>query len=319
MRLWTVLEALSSTRPRTGFTRRKHYWNFFWRSAGDMKHHRIGFYLLLIFPLLVGLDQADASAFRVKISPRVIKPGDAFFVKVNGVKGRRKPSAVFSGKGLPLENCGKGCFIAVGAAEIGKRPGSFTVKVRKGRSKGTVKLRVKDFVFPETNLTLPDEQVLLNNEQLAVVNEEKEKLLSLFGNISRRQWNGGFILPLKNDISTRFGTKRIMNEEWVSVHHGVDIVGEEGEEVLASNCGSVVLAEDLFFGGNTVIIDHGQGIYTIYMHLSDFNVGVEEVVSKGDVIGFVGSSGRSLGPHLHFGVKVLNVSVDPLSLIKLKL
>jgi len=99
----------------------------------------------------------------------------------------------------------------------------------------------------------------------------------------------------------------------------VDIRGKEGDRVAASNRGRVVLAEELFFGGNTVILDHGQGIFTIYMHLSSFNVKPDDLVSTGDVIGSVGSSGRSSGPHLHFGVKVLGISVNPVSFAKLRL
>ena len=87
----------------------------------------------------------------------------------------------------------------------------------------------------------------------------------------------------------------------------------------ASNSGSVVLAEDLFFGGNTVVLDHGLGIYTVYMHLSGFNVTPGLRVSKGDIIGFVGSSGRASGPHLHFGVKIFEINVNPASFLKLRL
>jgi murein DD-endopeptidase MepM/ murein hydrolase activator NlpD len=95
--------------------------------------------------------------------------------------------------------------------------------------------------------------------------------------------------------------------------------GLEGDKVKASNSGRVVIAEELFFGGKTIVLDHGQGIYTIYMHLLRMDVNAGDVVSKGEVIGFVGSSGRATGPHLHFGAKVLNMSVNPVSLWKLHL
>jgi murein DD-endopeptidase MepM/ murein hydrolase activator NlpD len=125
--------------------------------------------------------------------------------------------------------------------------------------------------------------------------------------------------PLENDISLRFGTKRIMNRKMISVHRGVDIRGKKGEQIRASNNGRIVLAGELFLGGNTIIIDHGQGIYSIYMHLSKFNSDVNDSVSRGDVIGHVGSTGRSTGPHLHFGIKVNTISVNPFSLIRLPL
>jgi murein DD-endopeptidase MepM/ murein hydrolase activator NlpD len=110
-----------------------------------------------------------------------------------------------------------------------------------------------------------------------------------------------------------------MNKTWTSVHRGVDIKGAEGDKVRASNNGKVVLAQGLFFGGNTIVLDHGQGIHTVYMHLSQMNVRFGDSVSKGDVIGLVGSTGRSTGPHLHFGVKISNVSVSPPSILKLDL
>ncbi|MBS1113927.1 MAG: Peptidase, partial [Nitrospirae bacterium] len=76
---------------------------------------------------------------------------------------------------------------------------------------------------------------------------------------------------------------------------------------------------ELFFGGNTIILDHGQGIHTVYMHLSQLRVGCADSVSKGDVIGLLGSTGRSSGPHLHFGVKISDISVNPLSVLNLDL
>jgi murein DD-endopeptidase MepM/ murein hydrolase activator NlpD len=136
---------------------------------------------------------------------------------------------------------------------------------------------------------------------------------------SERLWKGSFVLPLLNPLSTLFGTVRIINGETVSVHRGLDMKGLEGEEIRASNRGRVVLTEELFFGGNTVILDHGQGIFTIYMHMSQFHVRPGDLVSKNDLIGYVGSSGRSSGPHLHFGVKVTGMNANPVSIVDLKL
>jgi len=151
------------------------------------------------------------------------------------------------------------------------------------------------------------------------VEKENKKLKDIRQNVSERMWEGKFMPPLENEISTVFGTKRVMNEKWTSVHRGMDIRGKEGEQVRASNSGKVVLSEELFYGGNTLVLDHGRGIFSIYMHLSGFNVKSGDIVSKGDAIGLVGSSGRSTGPHLHFGVKVAGINVNPVSLMKLEL
>ncbi len=199
------------------------------------------------------------------------------------------------------------------------KPREYTVKLNVGKKKKDLNLIVKPGTFPEISLTLSPEKVFLSPEDQRKANQEAERLKSIWRKVSDRLWEGDFILPLENQFSTTFGVIRIINKEKISPHRGLDIKGKEGEEVRAANRGRVILAEELFFGGNTIVLDHGVGIYTIYMHLSKFNVKPDDIVSKGDVIGFVGSSGRASGPHLHFGVKVLNINTNPISFVELNL
>jgi murein DD-endopeptidase MepM/ murein hydrolase activator NlpD len=198
-------------------------------------------------------------------------------------------------------------------------PGTYPVNLKIGKKRVSKSIVVKPNSFPTLKLTLPEDEVFLSTESLKRAKKEETKLKSIFKKVNRRLWEGDFILPLENEISSLYGTKRIFNEKRISPHRGMDIRGEEGEEVRASNSGRIMLADELFFGGNTIILDHGQGIYTLYMHLSGISVRYREMVSKGDVIGLVGSSGRSSGPHLHFGVKVMNTNINPLSLVELDL
>ena len=102
-------------------------------------------------------------------------------------------------------------------------------------------------------------------------------------------------------------------------HTGVDISADEGREVHAPNDGTVVLAEGLFYSGNSIVLDHGQGIYTMFFHLSTMLAAAGQKVRKGEVIGLVGSTGRSTGAHLHWGVRVQGGRVDPMELIALRL
>jgi len=278
------------------------------------------FFIFLMSVFICCSEYTPANAFRAEVLPHEIKPGDAFIIKVTDVPASSHlPIAHLSKKQLYFSNCGEACFIAIGAIEIKTKPGAYTINLLVGEKKKTLTLVVKPAHFPTLNVTLPDEKVFLSPENLKRVKKEEKKLHALFQSVSEKLWDGGFILPLINDFSTAFGTKRIMNKKRVSIHRGLDIRGKIGENVKASNHGRVVLAEELFFGGNTVIIDHGQGIYTIYMHLSEFNVQSETILSKGDTIGFVGASGRATGPHLHFGVKIHNISANPVSLIELYL
>jgi murein DD-endopeptidase MepM/ murein hydrolase activator NlpD len=229
------------------------------------------------------------------------------------------PSAAVAKNAIHFSMCGEGCFIGIGGISLEARTGSYPVTIKAGGKRKNLRITVKKAAFPQITMTLPEEKVILSPDMLEVVKEENKRLKSLFLLISDRLWEGGFVSPVENTIATYFGTKRIMNKTWTSIHRGIDIKGLEGDEVKASNNGRVVLAQELFFGGNTIILDHGQGIHTVYMHLSKFHVDCGDSVSKGDVIGLIGSTGRSTGPHLHFGVKISDISVNPLSVLKLEL
>jgi murein DD-endopeptidase MepM/ murein hydrolase activator NlpD len=268
--------------------------------------------LFVIFP-------QRAFAFQAEISPKTISPGDVFLIKVTDAKPSLIPSASLAKNVFFFADSGNGCFITIGAVDIKTKPGTYIIKIKSGQKQKKLKVSVKKTRFPKLELTLPADKVFLSPDDLDLVKNENKRLRAIFQTVSERRWRGAFIMPLENDNSTVYGTKRIMNKKFVSVHKGLDIKGKEGEEIKASNDGRVVLAEGLFFGGNTLILDHGQGLYTIYMHLSGFKAKPDEIVSKGEVVGFVGSSGRSSGYHLHFGVKVMDINVNPVSLIKLGL
>jgi murein DD-endopeptidase MepM/ murein hydrolase activator NlpD len=262
---------------------------------------------------------AHARVFKAEIVPDEVTQGGVFIIRVTDLKTEKLLTASLAEKSFQFTGCGEGCFLAIGAVDINTKPGIYDVGLKVEEKKIALKLTVKDTIFPTQKLTLPGEKVFLSEDNLKRVERENLTLKSIFQQVSERLWEGDFVMPLENEISTVFGVKRIINREKISVHKGLDIRGKEGEKIRASNSGKVVFAGELFFGGNTLILDHGQGIYTLYMHLSDFKVNNEEVVSKGEVIGSVGSTGRATGPHLHFGVKVMDISVSPLSLIELKL
>lgn len=277
--------------------------------------------LLLSFVALWVLSSvvSSADAFEVQAEPSAIMPGDAFIVRVSGVKGMALPEASFSSRLLSFASCGDGCFFAVGATDLKTGAGKRMVEIKVGTIKKRLPITIRRHLFPVIQLALPPGKVSLSAEDIERAEREDKLLKSLWTQQSEKIWQGSFSLPLGNEISTQYGVKRIINKANESIHRGIDIRGKEGEDVRASNSGKVVLAEELFFGGNTLLLDHGMGIFTVYMHLSGFNSKVGESVSKGDVIGFVGSTGRSTGPHLHFGIKAQELSVNPVSFAKLKL
>lgn len=135
---------------------------------------------------------------------------------------------------------------------------------------------------------------------------------------SGNDWQRGFILPVEGRISGYFGNQRIFNGIPKSPHSGTDIAAPEGTPVKAAAPGRVVLSgKDYFYTGNMVILDHGQGLQTIYAHLQKANVRAGERVKQGQVIGLVGHTGRATGPHLHWGASLNNVRFRPHSLLNL--
>ena len=120
-----------------------------------------------------------------------------------------------------------------------------------------------------------------------------------------------FVLPAKGPISSPFGLKRILNDQPRNPHSGLDIAAPAGAEIKAPAAGRVTAVGDYFFNGNTVLLDHGQGLISMYCHMSKINVEVGAVLSPGDLIGKVGQTGRVTGPHLHWSVSLNNARVDP--------
>ena len=126
-----------------------------------------------------------------------------------------------------------------------------------------------------------------------------------------------FIMPVEGIISGVYGSQRILNGKPRWPHYGIDIAAKKGTMIKSSGSGTVTMAEDdLYYTGGTIIMDHGHGISTIYSHLESVMVSVGDKINKGDIIGTVGSTGRSTGPHLDFRVNWFQTRLDPMSVIK---
>jgi murein DD-endopeptidase MepM/ murein hydrolase activator NlpD len=134
-----------------------------------------------------------------------------------------------------------------------------------------------------------------------------------------RKWSGTFTQPADAEISDVFASQRIFNGKTTSTHWGLDFRVPNGTPVAAMNDGTVLLARPLYFEGNFVVLDHGQGLLTIYMHLSEFKVKEGDHVKRGQVIALSGGTGRATGPHLHVGVRWQGTYLDPAALIRLRL
>lgn len=175
---------------------------------------------------------------------------------------------------------------------------------------------VKDKEFPSERLYVDKKRVFLNKKDAARANRESKLRMKAYSSSSERPlFLEPFILPIDSKVTSIYGSKRVFNKKKQTQHLGTDYRAAVGVPIAAANRGKVVLSREFFYTGNTVVIDHGLGIFTTYGHLSKRNVEEGEIVPKGAIIGLAGKSGRVTGPHLHWGVTVNGLAIEGESLV----
>ena len=175
-------------------------------------------------------------------------------------------------------------------------------------------LRVDYKERPEEHLTLPERMVTPDVETVARINREAKRLNEKFALRSPRFWTT-FARPVSEPVNSVFGKRRVLNGKPKSPHSGTDFRSPSGTPVRSISNGQVTLVSDLFYTGQTVVVDHGEGLFSLYAHLSKILVEEGHDLRVGDILGEVGSTGRSTGAHLHLTVRLLGERVDPLALI----
>jgi len=205
-------------------------------------------------------------------------------------------------------------------------PGKYALKLTAQLAGGesfecSVSLSVKSGKFAVEKLTVARQFVEPNPEEVARANQERQHLREIFATVTpERLWRGAFRVPLDGARNAKnFGRRRVLNGEPGSPHTGVDFPAPAGTPIHAAQRGRVVLAEELFFSGKTVVIDHGLGVYTFYGHMDSVAVFTGDSVEKGALLGKVGATGRVTGPHLHWGLTVNQARVNPLQMLSLPL
>jgi murein DD-endopeptidase MepM/ murein hydrolase activator NlpD len=187
-----------------------------------------------------------------------------------------------------------------------------------GDHRRTIPLRIVAGTYKTDELKVASSRVNPNKKNVERAQKEARKIKRIYAEGSvDRLWQSDFQLPMSSDITSPFGNKRVFNGKLKSFHNGVDFRARTPSPVFAANSGIVKLAENLFYSGNAVVIDHGTGIFTIYAHLSRIDVTPGQQIEKGQRLGLTGATGRVSGPHLHWGVKINGIAVNPMQLIKI--
>lgn len=199
--------------------------------------------------------------------------------------------------------------------KIGSTISCFFIKNKKKFLVARFKVISKD--FPSERIRVDRKRVFISKKDRARVNKEQIFLNSNYFNPAEVSLiSDSFILPLNSFVTSIYGARRVFNKKKFTKHLGTDFRAPIGTEIPASNSGRVVVSRDLFYTGNTVTIDHGLGIFTVYGHLSKLLVKEGDLVKRGQVIALSGNTGRTSGPHLHWGIKIHNNYIDGNSLVK---
>jgi murein DD-endopeptidase MepM/ murein hydrolase activator NlpD len=242
-----------------------------------------------------------------------------------------KPVQTLSGKWLDHEisftfDAGQGAWFALAGSSQETKPGTYPIELngedKSGRNityrQGIKVLRQR---YPKvTVLKVPGRYTAPDPEQLRVIARDKEIKAEAFKSLTpEREWKGSFQRPVTAEISDVFGVQRVFNGSVQSTHQGLDFRVPTGTPVSAVNSGTVILAQSLYFEGNCIVIDHGQGLLTLYLHLSEMSVKAGDHVAKGQQVGLSGGTGRATGPHLHLAVRWQGVYLNPAGLLALRL
>ena len=204
--------------------------------------------------------------------------------------------------------------IAILGVGLKTKPGNYSLTITSpGGFDYDLEFKVVFKQYPEQHLTIPDDrkvnpykqdQARISREAIAQRNQYARRTEPL-GALRP------FIQPTKGVVSSPFGRRRVLNGQPRNPHSGLDIAAPTGTPIVAPAPGTVTLTGDLFFNGNTVFVDHGNGLITMTCHMSEINVAEGDVVERNDLLGLVGATGRVTGPHLHWNVSLNGVRVDP--------
>jgi len=267
--------------------------------------------------------QSAGPVLTVSVTPSgPLSPGGVVVLRVIASADLAELTGDASGRPVRFWSAGsKRTWLGLVGVGLETRPGAFVVDLRGTGPTGDsvtrrASLAVERKQFATRRLQVDPRLANPPEEEVARIKEEAKAMADAFAIVTpERLWRGAFETPVPGTATSSYGRLTITNGEPSGRHQGADFRAETGTLVRAPNAGRVVLAQNLYFAGNTVIVDHGLGVFSLLAHLSRIDVGVGAVVSRGELLGESGATGRVTGPHLHWAVRFGETSVDPLALM----
>jgi murein DD-endopeptidase MepM/ murein hydrolase activator NlpD len=258
--------------------------------------------------------------------PAKLAGGSPVLFELKAPLGTRSVSGIWFGHEANFfHRAGTNSWYLLAGIPVEITAGIYRLQVNEEVSNGKVanirrKVKVARATYPRITVKVAKKYTEPSPEQLKAIDSDKELKTKVFEIASpQRLWAGQFQAPVAAAISDIFGTARVFNGEVQSRHQGLDFGVPSGTPIHAVNGGTVILARPLYFEGNCVVIDHGQGLLSLYLHMSQIHVKEGEEVRRGQAIGLSGETGRASGPHLHLAIRWQGVYLDPAILLKLQL
>ncbi len=258
-------------------------------------------------------------AIQIAVHARSVQPGELVVLSISLPQPRQAIRVRAFDREVPTFAVSSTDWRALVGIDLDRTPGTYRVAIDAGGGLlADEPLVVSPKQFPTRRLKVDENFVNPPASVATRIKRESELLASVYARPSpERLWTTAFVRPVPQVANSAFGTRSIFNGQPRNAHGGADFLSPAGTPIHAPNTGRVVVARDLYFSGGTVVIDHGQGLFSMLAHMSAIDVHEGDRVQAGDVVGKVGATGRVTGPHLHWAVRVDNARVDPLSVLEL--
>ena len=274
--------------------------------------------LALMTSQMAGARSQQQRPLAVSFAPSVIRPGDVAFVEVAAPSDETFTATIF-GRSLPFEyDVTARRWRALLGVDLDTKPGVYRLRINRpsGAAESVRSLQITARQFRVRHLRVSPEFVDPPETAVEQIRRDAERLAAIYARRTPRQWSSAFVRPVDGPASSNFGTRSYYNGERRSPHAGVDFAAETGTPVRASNAGTIAHAGAMYFTGNTVVIDHGASLFSVFAHLSEINTTEGAGVAPDTIIGLVGATGRVTAAHLHWSVRLDGARVDPISLME---
>ena len=275
---------------------------------------------VVVLALSAPLIGQDGRPLTIASSSRTLSPGSVVLLSVKSSAPMTSLTAQAFGRPVRFWEAGPLEWHGLVAADLEAKPGVYSVDVIGLDTAGTASnsktsLTVVRKQFETRRLRVGGQFVNPPAGEAERIASEAKRLAAIFTQTSPRAWRGTFDLPVPGTATSSFGRLTVLNGEPRGRHQGADFRAATGTPVVAPNAGRIVLAEDLYFSGNTIVIDHGLGMFSLLAHLSRIDVTAGRDVTRGEMLGLSGATGRVTGPHLHWALRLSEFSVDPLAVV----